>query len=336
MRAEASMRTWFALAAASAWAGLGGALVGCVHHHVDESVQGDAGDDSEVSDGASVDEGPPLLPKDAGSTDAAHDAMATVDAPGPTPTCAPGAELVYVASEERNLYSFDPKTAAFSLLGNIDCAAGSYVNSMAIDRNAMAWINYGDGSLWKTDTQHPTCQSTGFLPNQQGVGLFGMGFAAKSAGSNTDLLFIDDLSGGGLGFIDLSNMTLMRLGPFTGGLANQTCELTGTSDAQLFGFFSGGPLMDASTATVAKLDPNTETATTQWPLPGVNTGSDWAFAAWGGDFFLFTADKYSMVDPYTTVTRLHPGDGTLTTLAMNIGFRVVGAGSSTCAPLITQ
>jgi hypothetical protein len=259
------------------------------------------------------------------------------DAPA-TGACATGANLIYVASEERNLYSFDPTAATFSLLGNIDCAQGVYVNSMAVDRNATAWINFGDGSLWKADTQHPVCTATGFLPNQQGVGLFGMGFAAKTAGSSEDLLFIDDLSGGGLGYIDQSTMTLNRLGPFTGDLANEDCELTGTSNASLFGFFAGGPLSgDAGAASVVALDPTSQSALSQWPLTGVETGSDWAFAAWGGDFYLFTADKYDMTDPYTTVTRFRPSDGSLTVLAQNIGFRVVGAASSTCAPVtITQ
>ena len=262
-------------------------------------------------------------------TSLTHDAQ--VDS-GTTPACAPGADLVYVASEERNLYSFDPTTAAFTLLGNIDCAGGAYVNSMAIDRTATAWINYADGSLWKAGTHTPSSTSPGFLPDQQGVGMFGMGFSAKAPGSLQDTLFIDDLSGGGLGYIDTSTMTLLRFGPFLGSLANSDCELTGTADGKLFGFFTGGPYGDAGLASVAAIDPVTEGAVQQWMLPGVDTGSDWAFAAWGGDFYLFTADRYDMTDPYTTVTRFRPSDGSLTVLASSIGFRVVGAGSSTCAP----
>lgn len=306
------------------------APVGCARHHEEnETDPGDAAGDAanEVvtapsEAGPVAESGPP--PDGAtlvGDTDGA-----------PTSDCAPGADLIYVASEEQNLYSFDPVHATFSLLGTIDCAGGSYVNSMAIDRNAVAWINYGDGSLWKSATAQPACVATGFIPNQQGVGLFGMGFAAQNAGAADDLLFIDDLAGGGLGFIDRSTMTLMRLGPFTGALTNRDCELTGTADATLFGFFAGGPYGDAGAASVAELDTTTEGATTQWNLAGVDTGSDWAFATWGGDFYLFTADKYDMTDPYTTVTRFSPGDGSRTVLASDIGFRVVGAGSSTCAP----
>jgi hypothetical protein len=306
------------------------ALIGCARHPGTNEAP-EAGDDA--GDAADVVVSFPEEPPPETDSGRAPDAGTLVDdAAPPASTCAAGADLVFVATEERNLYSFDPVHATFSLLGNIDCAQGSYVNSMAIDRNAVAWINYGDGSLWKADTKQTACVATGFLPNQQGVGLFGMGFAAKTAGGTDDLLFIDDLSGGGLGFIDQTSMTLMRLGPFTGPYADRDCELTGTANASLFGFFTGGPYGDAGAASVAQLDPETEAATAQWNLPGVDTGSDWAFAAWGGDFYLFTADKYDMTDPYTTVTRFRSSDGSLTVLASNIGFRVVGAGSSTCAP----
>ncbi len=311
-----------------------GGLAACGHGHPSEAAtEIDAGEEASAPAGEA---GVVLPSRDAGRPPAEPDAASLVPeaAPGspPTAACATGAELVYVASEERNLYAFDPRTVAFTPLGSIDCAQGEYVNSMAIDRDAVAWINFGDGSLWKADTQHPGCTKTGFLPNQGGVGLFGMGFAARTAGGTDDLLFIDDLSGGGLGYIDRSTMTLQRFGPFSGALANRDCELTGTADARLFGFFTGSPLGDAGAASVVALDPASEGALSQWPLTGVDTGSDWAFAAWGGDFYLFTADKYDEADPFTTVTRFRPSDGSLTVLAQNIGFRVVGAGSSTCAP----
>ena len=321
-------------AAAAVGLGLGlSALAGCGHGR-GRAADDPMGDAEALADDAAR-EPPPTSRADAGEQDAPEETETgslVAEAAPPTQGCATGADLIYVASEERNLYAFDPATVSFTLLGNIDCAQGTYVNSMAIDRSAQAWINYGDGSLWKADTRHPACTATGFLPNQQGVGLFGMGFAARSAGAPDDRLFIDDLSGGGLGYIDLGTMMLMRFGPFAGSLVNQDCELTGTSGARLFGFFAGSPFADAGGASVVALDPASEAALAQWPLTGVDTGSDWAFAAWGGDFYLFTADKYDMIDPFTTVTRLRPGDGSVTVLAKNIGLRVVGAGSSTCAP----
>jgi hypothetical protein len=273
-------------------------------------------------------------PGDGGGDDAAADTGegGLLGDGGTVSNCDPAASLVYVATEERSLYSFDPKSNTFTLLWDIDCASGTYVNSMAVDRNAVAWINYGDGSLWKVDIKKGGCTATGFVPNQGGIGLFGMAFAAKVAGGNDETLFIDDLNGGGLGFIDLTTMTLERFGPFTGDLAGRSAELTGTGDARLFGFFAGSPLGDAGSASVTQIDPNSEGPTTQYPLPTVDTGSDWAFSFFGGDFYLYTADKYDESAPDTVVTRFSPGDGGVTVVDPQLNFRIVGAGSSTCVP----
>jgi hypothetical protein len=302
------------------------------HHHSTPFEQGDDGGEAGASQG--------VLPTGGQATDGGSGDSGALVGDGASGEgggridCPSGNDLVYVASEERHLYSFDPKTATFTLLGLVDCAGGMYVNSMAIDRAGNAWINYGDGSLWESPTQNPTCIPTNYKANSAGVALFGMGFSAKTAGGSAETLYIDDLSGGGLGYIDMSSMTLLRFGPFAGDLANRDCELSGTADARLFGFFAGSPLGDAGSASVTQIDPVSEGAMKTWPLPTVDTGSDWAFAFWGGDFYLFTADKYDSTDPFTTVTRLDPSTGTLTVMAQNIGFRVVGAGVSTCAPII--
>jgi len=304
------------------------ALCGCARHAAQDASGDDAGD-AAAGDATPSDDGGPLGP----SSDGGDGGLLGDAAPG----CAAGADLVYLATEEKQLYSFDPKTLTFSLLGLIDCASGQYVNSMAVDRNAVAWINYGDGSLWKVDTHHPQCQATGYIPDQQNITLFGMAFSAKSTGSSDETLFIDDLAGGGLGFIDLATMQLQRLGPFQGALSGRAAELNGTADARLFGFFAGSPLGDAASASVEQIDTATQGSTQSYPLPTVDTGSDWAFAFWGGDFYLFTADKYDMTMPDSTLTRFRPSDGSLTVLAggdagNDLTFRVVGAGSSTCAP----
>jgi len=309
-------------------AGAGG---GCGSHHGGAAQGGDdGGDDGAVEAGGAGDDAgtdAPAAPGDGGPAEGSlvGDGSTLSD-------CVPEASLLYVVTEERELYSFDPGKNQFNLLASVDCANGSYANSMAIDRAANAWINYGDGSLWKVSTKTGACTATGFVPNQQGVGLFGMGFAAKSPGSNTEQLFICDLQGGGLGYIDLSTMTLMRFGPFAGSLAGHDAELSGTGDARLFGFFAGSPLGDAGSASVAQLDPSSEAATQQWTLPTLDTGSDWAFSFWGGDFYLYTANKYDQAHPYSSVTRFRPSDGSLTVMDQDLGFRIVGAGSSTCAP----
>jgi hypothetical protein len=317
----------WALAAFGVVLGLVGS--GCGSHHTNTAQPGDDGGLGGGPDADGLHDSGPA--EAAPSGDDAGEGGLLGDG-GTTSNCAPEALLVYVVTEERELYSFDPTKNVFSLIAGVDCANGAYANSMSIDRAGNAYINYSDGSLWKVSTKKPGCIDTGFKPNQQGVGMFGMGFSSKSPGSNDETLFICDLSGGGLGFIDLSTMTLQRFGAFTGDIAGRNAELTGTGDARLFGFFAGSPLGDAGSASVAQLDANTVGATQQWMLPSIDTGSDWAFSFWGGDFYLYTANKYDANNPYSAVTRYRPSDGSLTVLDQSLGFRIVGAGSSTCAP----
>lgn len=58
----------------------------------------------------------------------------------------------------------------------------------------------------------------------------------------------------------------------------------------------------------------------------------WAFAYyWGGSFYLFY-----MVSPPDTATRVYKigSEGTLNVHIDNTGLEIVGAGVSTCAPVI--
>ncbi len=54
------------------------------------------------------------------------------------------AELVYVLSTDNNLWSFDPGAQQFTMIGQLGCNVpdGAQPNSMAVDRNATAWVNY--------------------------------------------------------------------------------------------------------------------------------------------------------------------------------------------------
>ena len=62
------------------------------------------------------------------------------------------------------------------------------------------------------------------------------------------------------------------------------------------------------------------------PFPTVDQGNGWAFAFWGGDFYMFTAPGGG-----SDVTRYRPTDNSVTVVA-TLPTRIVGAGVSTCAP----
>src|SRR5262245_37577224 len=55
--------------------------------------------------------------------------------------CTAAAELIYVLSVENDLYSFRPDLKQFKKIGPLSCNTTMTPNSMAIDRDAVAWVN---------------------------------------------------------------------------------------------------------------------------------------------------------------------------------------------------
>jgi hypothetical protein len=240
-------------------------------------------------------------------------------------------KVIYVVSNEYVLLSFDPATLGFTTIGKLSCPAGfgDTPFSMAVDRNGTAFVLYQSGNIFKVSTQDASCSPSGYKPNQQGWERFGMAYVSDAAGSNSETLFVIDgtgLSGlgsnKGLGKISQSGQ-LSTVGQFNQGLAGRTAEVTGLGDGRLFGFF-----VDSSKdlSSVAEIDKNTGDVLTNEPqaLPPINA---WAFAHWGGSFYLFNGDGLAP----SRVHRYTPGKGT-ELVVQNAGYSIVGAGVSTCAP----
>jgi hypothetical protein len=248
--------------------------------------------------------------------------------------CAEATKDIFVISEDRTLYSFHPPTLAFERRGLLQCeTAGDTPTSMAIDRHGIAWVRYGDGSLWKVDTQTLSCTATRYAPPDplEPFYQFGMGFSTSSKGGSNEELFLSDTAGGGLAKLDLSAMTLRQVGPYTGDLAGRAAELTGTGDGKLYGFFVTAP------AQIAEISKGTGAIVKSTPLPEVYAGNAWAFSFYGGDFYVYTSSHSTGGGPPeaqkgSDVTRFRPSDGSITVVKPKIGFKIVGAGVSTCAP----
>ncbi|MDF2697939.1 MAG: hypothetical protein K0S65_6322, partial [Labilithrix sp.] len=177
-------------------------------------------------------------------------------------------------------------------------------------------------------TTDASCTATGFAPGQQGFLKFGMAFASNGNGGAEETLYISGLlgsSGKGFGKIDLGTLKVTMLGEYSNALAGQAAELTGTGDGRLYGFFTTAPH-----ATLAQIDRPSGATTGDRSLEGVSTGNAFAFSFWGGDFWFYTSDGRSP----SQVTRLKTsGSGELVVAMTDVGgFRIVGAGVSTCAP----
>ncbi|HRI65635.1 MAG TPA: hypothetical protein PK156_15415 [Polyangium sp.] len=249
---------------------------------------------------------------------------------GPTDGCSDAAKLVYVLSDANDLYSFDPPSKKFTLIGQLGCNTNMNPNSMAIDRNATAWVNYfrdgfnPKGVIYKVSTKDASCEGTPAVNLPLAWRQLGMGFSVNAAGTTDETLYVNGTSGTGLGQITATN-TLMPIADFSPStFQGETAELTGTGDGRLYGYFQTAPVY------VAQIDKATGAVTNEKVITGLDTPSAWAFSFWGGSFYLYASSSGSN----STVTKYDPATGAIdNNYVSDTGMRIVGAGVSTCAPL---
>ena len=111
-------------------------------------------------------------------------------------------------------------------------------------------------------------------------------------------------------------------------LVDQSCELTGTGNALLYGYF------DTTPVRVAELDKtNANNVINDHPLAGIGMPSDWAFSFWGGDFYLYAAPGDNL-SGNSSVIHYSPSTGAVDqSYVADTGMTIIGAGVSTCAPI---
>jgi hypothetical protein len=243
--------------------------------------------------------------------------------------CNPRTKLVYVVTEQNVLLRFDPEGLAFETVGTLQCAAGPFAApfSMAIDRVADAWVLYSDGSLFKVSTIDASCETLAFQHGQAGFVTFGMGFASDEPEGETETLFVSKATNGlgdsALGTLAFPSLTITQVAPIPGV---GSAELTGNGLAELWGFFP-----EASPARVARVDKATAALSDAFELPSIANTQAWAFAFWGGNFYLFFK---SYADASSSVYRLDPATGDFANVLPKTGWTITGAGVSSCAPTV--
>jgi hypothetical protein len=209
---------------------------------------------------------------------------------------------------------------------------------MAVDRNAVAWVNLRDMTvntktriLFKVDTKTAKCTPND-IPGSKG----GMGFSTEGT-STEETLFTTTSVDGQLQFarVDFEGNRFVPISPWNDGLDR---EYTGTGDGRLYGMLIG------SSISLTEIDKKTGALSNSVALPQVPLpyGVLYAFSFWGGDFYFYTAtgsdDAAGKVDyvhaKNSVVTRYRPSDGSIEPNYMtDIGFKITGAGVSTCAPV---
>lgn len=251
----------------------------------------------------------------------------------PTDGCSDAAKLVYVLSLEGDLYSFAPADKKFVKVGALDCKLGGKsfgTISMAVDREAVAWVNMrdelsftGESVMFKVDTKTAACTPTNIKGSWGG-----MGFSTNAGTTDKETLFLIGPGSGLKGALLTVDFAKERIVPGVDLPESVDLELTGTGDGRLYGFLQSTPL------AIAAIDKSTAAFSGRVPLTGVEDPQApmFAFSFWGGDFYIYTGTDTSP-SKTTTVARYRPSDGSIDKSYMTqIGFHIVGAGVSTCAP----
>jgi hypothetical protein len=264
---------------------------------------------------------------------------------------AAGNDLIYVVDDDYRLLSFDPRKLdtgedPFALIGDLDCPAGApwpdwsgggpaTPFSMSVDRDGMAWVLYTSGQIFRVSIADASCGESGFQRGQRGFELFGMGFSSDAEGSGQETLFI---AGGGaaqeqvgdLGRVPPDTMSVAMVG----GLPDSEFppELTGTANAELYAYFPGR--FDSWVGRLSKDSANQEQSWELDPISGQPRG--WAFAHWGGKFYIFISTESAFGGIRSQVKVLDPAGGGEQTAISNSHYMVVGAGVSTCAPVVVD
>jgi len=239
--------------------------------------------------------------------------------------CVEASRWIYTVDNTGHFARFDPTTRRFTDIALLDCPSSRRPFSMAVDQNAVAWILFDDGNLFKVDTGSGACAKSGFESGQHGFKEFGMGFVFDPA-TGTDTLYIAGGPSIGTGQSTLATVSFPSLevtpiGQVTAGDA----ELTGTGDGELWGFV---PRSSSSTgqAVLVRLDPHSGAILELHEYPTMTGTQQWAVKFWGGDFWIFLEK---------TVYRVSRGapDVAVKAIANTGRDPIVGAGVSTCAPL---
>ncbi|MEZ4448079.1 MAG: hypothetical protein R3B09_01285 [Nannocystaceae bacterium] len=326
------------------------ALVGCgwLHDNISSGSESGSDDATHGSNSQSAGESESSLSGDdesySYSGDVDTDGYTTIEPTGADNDpeaecpCAPGTELIYVLSDSGEIWSFDPKTADFDFVAQVWCGGFTSTFSMGVSRRARAWIQYQHGDVYTVDLNDPdnpiNCLDPGFEPIKPALyANFGMAFVANSMEDPCDKLYAHSATEpegvgpgvGALGVIDPVSLELSTIAPINYAWG----ELTGTGNGRLFAYEGYAPPI------LTEYDKSNGEVLSSLPLPQIDGQSAFAFAWWGGDFYLFADD-----DPFGSSTSQvwhldydeSDGDGQAVKGLLKAPIRIVGAGVSTCVP----
>jgi len=256
-------------------------------------------------------------------TDADADSDTDADADSDADECSEESKLIYTVDLDDTLYRFDPPAMEFQLVGDIDCGSGGSPYALSVSRDDLVYVLFTSGASCVAINAVSALDATCLGPTEFDCGnpsfqAFGMGTSTDGPDSIEDTLFIG--SENMLGAVDTETWEVTPIGP-----VQSTPDMSGNANGELFAYFAW-----TDPPRVSQLDKATAEEFDTIPLPELGSVGAFAFAFWGGDFYLFFDGNSTS----TTVYRLH--DGELETYLADTGLTIVGADVSTCAPVSVE
>ena len=239
------------------------------------------------------------------------DAGTDASADGSTADCPASAKLIYVTGSSNQLYSYDPTTGVFTLIGTFDCLTNP--THMTVDRSGTAWV-VSNGLLYTASTVNAHCNLvSNWTPGVNEFFDFALTFVGTGPGTDPNLYVLDD-SG-----------NLAAFNPTTGvrtaittlaGLTSSLGDMTSNGDGHLYF------VHDVAAQRLYEIVPTTGAVVNSWLTTEVGGNSE-ALAFYGGLFYDFLGSAAYTFD-------------TSTSTAQSVGnapLEVTGAGQSTCVPM---
>lgn len=277
--------------------------------------------------------------------------------PDPTTSCRTDvADFIYFVARQGNasaltLYQFAPATLQLTALGPLSCPdIESSIASVSVDRNGSLWLVHPMGAIYRAPLTGGACtvvSGTDIEPLSDYY-VSSAAFAADAAGSDAESLY------------SISNRTtseptqfrhtqatlettlIAALNPAQSPIADaagwgRIPILTGTGDGRLFSLSL--PDGNAGLTKLAQIDRTTglQTGTPRQFASEFSGSNSAAFAFWGGDFWLFTHHEATADTNHylqLVVTRYRTQASTASVVATFGDIRPLGAGVSTCAPVV--
>ncbi|MGE3456421.1 MAG: hypothetical protein AB7O24_15030 [Kofleriaceae bacterium] len=189
--------------------------------------------------------------------------------------------------------------------------------------------------LYQVDVNSMACTSTTFAEDLADMNELSIGFSMDGPGATTESLFL--ASGKYLGAsgtmsiakLDQTTMAATHLGALDGPVA-----LTGTGSGELWAWYHPPSLADLEIEPrIALIDKASGSELKTFDLGELGAG-DYvlgAFAFWGGDFWLFSRDDTAET---SYVFQVDGATGAIKDTVPSPYYAIMGAGVSTCAPLV--